>query len=74
MISHYVNGRSFSDEKMAKLVPLSFEKSFLGHAFDMPDQEGIALRGSIDEFVLFEEAYQKEEMRKFTEIKNQKFD
>jgi len=68
MISHYVNGRSFSHEKMAKLVPLSFEKSFLGHACDMPDLEGIALRGSIDEFVLFEEAYQKEEIRRIYEV------
>jgi hypothetical protein len=68
MISHYVNGRSFSHEKMAKLVPLSFEKSLLGHAYDMPDQDGIALRGSIDEFVLFEEAYQEDEIRRIYEI------
>lgn len=68
MISHYVNGRSFSHEKMAKWVPLSFEKSLFGHSFDTSDQEGTAFRGSIDEFVLFEEAYQEEEIRRIYEI------
>lgn len=68
MISHYVNGRSFSHEKMAKWVPLSFEKSLFGHSFDTSDQDGTAFRGSIDEFVLFEEAYQEEEIRRIYEI------
>lgn len=70
MIRHYVNGRSFSHEKMVDLVPLSFEKSLLGHGHlnDMPKKDGIALRGSIDEFVLFEEAYQEEEIRRIYEI------
>jgi len=51
-----------------KLVPLSFEKSLLGHSYDMPKKDGIALRGSFDEFVLFEEAYQEEEIRRIYEI------
>jgi len=68
IIRHYVNGRSFSHEKMVNLVPLSFEKSLLGHSYDMPKKDGIALRGSIDEFVLFEEAYQEEEIRRIYEI------
>ena len=68
MISHYVNGRSFSHEKMSDMVPLTFEKSLLGHSFDMPDHNGIALRGSIDEFVLFEIAYGEDAIRRIYEI------
>ena len=68
MISHYVNGRSFSHEKMSDLVPLNFEKSLLGHSHDMPDQDGIALRGSIDEFALFEVAYDEDSIRRIYEI------
>lgn len=68
MISHYVNGRSFSHEKMSDMVPLTFEKSLLGHSFDMPDHNGIALRGSIDEFVLFDIAYGEDAIRRIYEI------
>ena len=63
MISHYVNGRSFSHEKMNEMVPLTFEKSLLGHSFDMPGHDGVALRGSIDEFVIFETAYEEDAIR-----------
>jgi hypothetical protein len=65
MISHYVNGRSFSHERMSELVPLNFEKSLLGSS-SMP--KAAALRGSIDEFVLFEEAYKEDEIRRIYEI------
>jgi hypothetical protein len=68
MISHYVNGRSFSHEKMIDLVPLNFEKSLLGSSSMPKAPKGAALRGSIDEFVLFEEAYQEEEIRRIYEI------
>jgi hypothetical protein len=69
MISHYVNGRSFSHERMSDLVPLNFEKSLLGHSGSLPKiPKGIALRGSIDEFVLFEDAYEEDEIRRIYEI------
>jgi hypothetical protein len=68
MISHYVNGRSFSHERMSDLVPLNFEKSLLGSSSMPKARKGAALRGSIDEFVLFEEAYQEEEIRRIYEI------
>jgi len=68
MISHYVNGRSFSHEKMNEMVPLTFEKSLLGHSFDMPGHDGVALRGSIDEFVIFETAYEEDAIRRIFEV------
>ena len=68
MISHYVNGRSFSHERMSDLVLLNFEKSLLGSSSMPKAPKGAALRGSIDEFVLFEEAYQEEEIRRIYEI------
>ena len=68
MISHYVNGRSFSHERMSELVPLNFEKSLLGSSSMPKAPKGAALRGSIDEFVLFEEAYKEDEIRRIYEI------
>ena len=68
MISHYVNGRSFSHERMSELVPLNFEKSLLGSSSMPKAPKGAALRGSIDEFVLFEEAYKEDEIRRIYEV------
>ena len=69
MIRHYVNGRSFSHEKLSELVPLNFEKSLLGHSSSMDKpSKGAAFRGSIDEFVIFEKAHDEESIRRIYEI------
>ena len=69
MIRHYVNGRSFSHEKLTELVPLNFEKSLLGHSSSMDKpSKGAPFRGSIDEFVIFEKAHDEEAIRRIYEI------
>lgn len=69
MIVHYVDGRSFSKEKMEEMKPLNFEKSLLGHSGPLTDlPKGVSLKGSIDEFVLFEVAYDEDSIRRIYEI------
>ena len=69
MIVHYVDGRSFSKEKIEEMTPLNFEKSLLGHSGPLAGSPmGVSLRGSIDEFVLFETAYDEDSIRRIYEI------
>jgi hypothetical protein len=71
MIVHYVDGRSFSKEKIEQMHPLNFEKSLLGHSGSITDPSsplGVSLKGSIDEFVLFEVAYDEGSIRRLYEI------
>jgi hypothetical protein len=69
MISHYVNGRSFSREKLIDPVILTFPKAMLGHSSSMPGaNSGVALNGSIDEFGIFEGVYDEEKIRRIYEI------
>ena len=69
MISHYVNGRSFSREKILDPVVLSFPKAMLGHSIASINQKkGIAFNGSIDEFGIFESVYDEEQIRMIYEV------
>jgi hypothetical protein len=69
MISHYVNGRSFSREKLDEPIVLRFPKAMLGHSSSLPKkQNGIAFKGSIDELGIFEGAYSEEQIRNMYEI------
>ena len=55
LVSHYVNGRSFSREKIVSAVPLFFGPSLLGN-FSKESQlnSNRSMQGKIDEFVLFD--------------------
>ena len=56
-------------EKMEEMKPLNFEKSLLGHSGPLTDlPKGVSLKGSIDEFVLFEVAYDDDSIRRIYEI------
>lgn len=69
MISHYVNGRSFSREKLIDPVVLSFPKAMLGHSSSRSGVKGgVAINGSIDEFGIVEGVYDDEQIRRFYEI------
>jgi ferric-dicitrate binding protein FerR (iron transport regulator) len=69
MVSHYVNGRPFSREKMKRELSLLFAKSELGYSrYFSTDREVSALHGSIDEFSLHERAFEEEEIRRLYEI------
>jgi hypothetical protein len=68
-VSHYVNGRSFSREKIVIPQPLSLKKGLLGYSQDFPPYpKGIALHGSIDEFAIFDSAWDEDKVRELYEI------
>ena len=68
-VSHYVNGRSFSREKMEVSQPLSFRKGLLGYSQEFPPyQKGTALNGCIDEFAIFDSAWDEDRVRELYEM------
>ena len=69
LVSHYVNGRSFSREKISSAVPLFFGPSLLGN-FSKESQlnSNRSIQGKIDEFVLFDTAYDEAGVRRLFEI------
>ena len=69
MVSHYVDGRPFSREKMKADLRLFFDKSELGHASDGgTGKHASGLHGIIDEFAIFHTAFEEEEIRRLYEI------
>jgi len=69
MITHYVNGRSFSREKLIDPVILTFPKAMLGHSSSTKGANGgVALNGSIDEFGVFEGVYDEDQIRRIYEV------
>ena len=68
-VSHYVNGRSFSREKIEVSQPLSFKKGLLGYSQDFPPyKKGTALHGCIDEFAIFDSAWDEGKVRELYEV------
>mgnify|MGYP000647937685 CR=1 FL=1 len=69
LVSHYVNGRSFSREKIDYPVPLFFGPSLLGNFSSNSNRKtNRSMQGKIDEFVLFETAYEESEIRRLFEV------
>ena len=69
MITHFVNGRTFSREKLTEPVVLNFPKAMLGHSVPSDSsKKGLAFKGSIDEFGIFNKSYSEEEIRNIYEI------
>ena len=70
LVSHYVDGRPFSREKMQENpVHLAFARSQLGHSHkNEKNVPGRPLRGTLDEFAIFRQALEEEEIRYLYEI------
>jgi hypothetical protein len=69
MVTHYVNGRSFSREKLVTAVPLHFGSSLLGNfSKNSLVKSKRSMQGKIDEFVLFKEAFDEVAVRRLFEI------
>ncbi|NBU85805.1 MAG: hypothetical protein EBS13_00495 [Verrucomicrobia bacterium] len=69
MVTHYVNGRSFSREKIVTTVPLHFGSSLLGNfSKNSLVKSKRSMQGKIDEFVLFKEAFDEVAVRRLFEI------
>ena len=65
MVSHYVNGRPFSRERLNAPIRLHFGKSMLGHSLASKNR---VFKGSIDEFALFDATYDEFAVRRIYEI------
>lgn len=68
MISHYINGRPISREKIRKVAPLSFMSSSIGHLSKKMHSSKISFTGSIDELVLFKTSLSEKEITRMYEI------
>jgi hypothetical protein len=69
MVTHYVNGRSFSREKIVTSAPLHFGSSLLGNfSKNSLVKYKRSMQGKIDEFVLFKEAFDEVAVRRLFEI------
>jgi len=69
-VTHYLDGRPFSRENMHGIEPLSLDGGELGNVISggKASSDGSNLRGAIDEFVVFRQALDSEEIRRLYEI------
>ena len=68
-VSHFVNGRSFSHEKIRSQLPVSFSNSSLGYCSKAkPFKRQITLQGSMDELAIFKTSMPQSEIRRMYEI------
>ena len=68
-VNHFVNGRSFSREKINQAESISLRKGLLGHFQAFPDRNpNLSLKGSIDEFAIFDSAWDEEAIRELYEV------
>ena len=69
LVSHYINGRSFSREKIDINYPVTFGPCLLGNFANNSNQDyKRSISGKIDEFVLFKDAYSEIEVRRLFEV------
>ena len=68
MISHYVNGRPFSREKINISSPLCFNRSSIGYFSKQSNSPKVSFNGSIDELALFKTSLPELEIRRIYEL------
>ena len=68
-VNHFINGRSFSREKINQANSISLKKGLLGHFQAFPDRNPkLSLRGSIDEFAIFASVWDEGTIRELFEV------
>lgn len=68
-VSHFVNGRSFSREKITQAESIVLKKGLLGHFQAFPNHNpNFSFKGSIDEFAIFDSAWDEGLIRELYEI------
>jgi len=68
-VNHFVNGRSFSREKISKAQSIILKKGLLGHFHAFPNRNpNLSLKGSIDEFAVFNSVWDEERIRELFEV------
>ena len=68
LISHYINGRSFSREKIESIYPLVLDHVYWAISPIIRLWKIKKYFGKIDEFVLFQNAYTEIEVRRLFEV------
>ena len=68
-VTHYVNGRAFSRERLDRVQALSLKKGLLGHFQAFPARNpNLSLKGCIDEFAIFDSAWDEGRIRQLYEV------
>ncbi len=68
-VNHFINGRSFSRERINRANSISLKKGLLGHFQAFPDRNPkLSLRGSIDEFAIFSSVWDEGTIRELFEV------
>lgn len=68
-INHFINGRSFSREKISQAKSITLKKGLLGHFHAFPNRNpNLSLKGSIDEFAIFDSAWEEDAIRELYEV------
>jgi len=70
-ITHFVNGRSFSRERVSLAKAISLRKGLIGHYQAFPNHNpNFSMKGSIDEFAIFDSVWDESDIRKLFEVGN----
>ena len=68
-VNHFINGRSFSREKVNQSKLITLRKGLLGHFQAFPNRNpDRSLKGSIDEFAIFDSAWEEGDIRELYEV------
>ena len=68
-ISHFINGRAFSREKLSLAESISLKKGLIGHYQAFPNHNpNLSMKGSIDEFAIFDSVWDETDIRKLYEV------
>ncbi len=68
-VNHFMNGRSFSREKIDRAEKINLKKGLLGHFQAFPNRNpSLSMKGSIDEFAIFDSAWDEETIRELYEV------
>jgi len=68
-VSHFVNGRPFSHEKINSALPVTFPNSMLGyHSNKRHQKQDTTLQGSIDEFAILQKSISEDDIKRLFEI------
>jgi hypothetical protein len=68
-VTHFVNGRSFSREKIDQARSITLKKGLLGHFHAFPNRNpNLSLKGSIDEFAVFNSVWNEKKIRELYEV------
>jgi hypothetical protein len=68
-VTHFLNGRSFSREKLNSSGMISLKRGLIGHYHAFPGRNpNFSMKGSIDEFAIFDSVWGEDDIRQLFEV------